>query len=137
MKKNSRLEERRESIPQEIDIFVSRSFDIVDRINEILQTKNLDQKDLALLLEKQESEISKWMTGTHNFTLKTIARIEKVLGSSIIKVINKENIKQKQPVLLLLNKKYTQINQGKNILVEEQQEFEILPKYQKPTSFLS
>ena len=89
MKKNSRLEERRKSIPQEIDIFVSRSFDIVDRINEILQTTNFDQKDPALLLEKQESEISKWMTGTHNFTLKTIARIEKVLGASSIKVINK------------------------------------------------
>jgi transcriptional regulator with XRE-family HTH domain len=87
MKKNPRLEERRKSIPPEIDLFISRSFDIVDRIHEILLSKNLGQKDLAALLGKQESEISKWMSGTHNFTIKTITRIEKVLGASIVKVL--------------------------------------------------
>lgn len=137
MKKNQRLEERRRSIPKEIDIYVTISFDIVDRIHEILRAKNLDQKDLSVLLDKQESEISKWMTGTHNFTLKTLARIEDVLGSPIIKVINKEKVKEIQPVLFLIDKKYAQINQGENILVGDLQDFEIKPKFQKPTSYLS
>lgn len=139
MKKNPRLEERRSSIPKGIDIFVTRSFEIVDRIHEILQTKKLDQKDLARLLGKQESEISKWMSGTHNFTLKTLTRIEDVLKSSVFKVLNKEKDKSKEnrPVLLIIDKKYTQINQGNNISIGNLQDFEIKPKFQKVTPYLS
>ena len=48
---------------------VDLSFQIVDRIYEILQAKGLRQKDLAQLLGKKEAEISKWMRGTHNFTI--------------------------------------------------------------------
>lgn len=137
MKKNPRFEERRRSIPKEIDIFVNRSFDIVDRIHEILELKNLSQKDLAELLDKKESEVSKWMTGTHNFTLKTLVKIEDVLGYPIIKVINKEIGKEKQPVLLLIEKKYAQTIQGNNILIGDISDFEIKQKFQKPVSYLS
>ncbi|WP_275441315.1 helix-turn-helix domain-containing protein [Lepagella muris] len=45
------------------------------------------QKDLASMLDKKESEISKWMRGTHNFTIETISQIEKVLGEPILQVI--------------------------------------------------
>jgi transcriptional regulator with XRE-family HTH domain len=139
MKKNQRLEERRKLIPKEIDLFVTRSFEIVDRIHEILQAKNLDQKDLAMLLSKRESEISKWMSGTHNFTLKTLTRIEDVLGCSVVKILKKEKgkVKEKQPIFLLIDKKYTQINEGNNILVGDLEDFEIKPKFQKLTSYLS
>jgi transcriptional regulator with XRE-family HTH domain len=137
MKKNPRFEERRRSIPKEIDIFVNRSFDIVDRIHEILKLKSLSQKDLADLLDKKESEVSKWMTGTHNFTLKTLVKIEDVLGYPIIKVIIKEIGKEKQPILLLIEKKYAQAIQGNNILVGDISDFEITQKFQKPVSYLS
>ena len=60
---------------------------IVDRIHSILEERGLKQKDLANLLEKKESEISKWMRGTHNFTIDTIAAIENVLGQSILQVV--------------------------------------------------
>ena len=105
MKKNPRLEKRRKSIPHEIELFILKSFNIVDRIHEILKAKNLDQKDLALLLNKNESEISKWMSGTHNFTIKTISRIESVLEIPIIKVVNLEKSNQKQPIVLNDGKK--------------------------------
>jgi transcriptional regulator with XRE-family HTH domain len=137
MKKNPRLEERRKSIPHEIDNFVTRSFEIVDRIHEILKAKNLDQKDLALLLGKQESEISKWMSGTHNFTIRTITRIEDVLGFPIVKVLNKEQVRQKYPILVMIDRNYAQINKGNSILVRGHQEFEISSKFQKTTSYLS
>jgi len=90
--KNSRLEERRSKISKDIDIFVKQSFDIVDRIHQILVAQGKEQKDLASLLGKSESEISKWMTGTHNFTIKTLAKIEAKLGEKII-----ESVKEKQP----------------------------------------
>ncbi|MCX6320588.1 MAG: helix-turn-helix transcriptional regulator [Bacteroidia bacterium] len=137
MKKNPRFEERRRSIPKEIDVYVTRSFDIVDRIHEILKMKNLSQKDLAFLLDKKESEVSKWMSGTHNFTLKTLIRIEDILGFPIIKVISKEKYKEKQPILLVVEKKYSHIIQGQDILVGDIQDLEIKQKYQKPTPYLS
>jgi transcriptional regulator with XRE-family HTH domain len=137
MKKNKRFEEIRKSTPKEIDLYLTRSFDIVDRIYEILQLKNLDQKDLALLLGKKESEISKWMSGTHNFTLKTLAKIEGVLGAPIIKVISKEMPFEQRPTLFLVSRKYAQINLGNNILIGDLQDFEVKPMFQKPSEYLS
>lgn len=86
MKRNNRLENRRRKISKDVDLFVNQSFDIVDRIHEILTKQGKEQKDLAKALGKKESEISKWMSGTHNFTIKTIAKIEAVLNEPIIHV---------------------------------------------------
>lgn len=60
---------------------------IVDRIHYILEEKGLKQKDLATILGKKESEISKWMRGTHNFTIDTILTIENALGQPILQVV--------------------------------------------------
>jgi transcriptional regulator with XRE-family HTH domain len=86
MKRNNRLENRRKKISKDVDLFVSQSFDIVDRIHVILAKQGREQKDLAKDLGKKESEISKWMSGTHNFTIKTLAKIEAVLDEPIIQV---------------------------------------------------
>ncbi len=67
---------------------VDFSFQIVDRIHEILDNKGLKQRDLAARLGKNESEISKWMRGTHNFTIDTLISIEDALGEPIISVCN-------------------------------------------------
>lgn len=48
--------------------------------------KGLTQKDLAKQLHKRESEISKWLTGRHNFTMQTIAKIETALDCQLIKI---------------------------------------------------
>ena len=62
------------------------SFGIAERISEILKAKGLTQKDFARLLNKRDSEISKWLTGRNNFTTQTIARIETALGSKLISI---------------------------------------------------
>lgn len=92
--KNKRLEARRKKIPKEVDLFVKHSFDFVDRIHQILKYKGLEQKDLAKALGKSESEISKWMTGTHNFTFKTAAKIEAVLGESILQLTQEKKVEK-------------------------------------------
>jgi len=94
MMKNKRLEERRKRISKDVDIFVEQSFDIVDRIHEILVKQGKEQKDLARLLGKSESEISKWMTGTHNFTINTLAKIQAVLGEPIIQIAREKQIEK-------------------------------------------
>lgn len=86
MRKSSIIEERRRKVNPEARRMVDLSFRIVDRIHEILEEKGLKQKDLALRLGKNESEISKWMRGTHNFTIDTLVSIENVLGEPIIEV---------------------------------------------------
>lgn len=86
MKRSSILEARRAKVSPDIRRRVDLSFLIVDRIHNILEEKGLKQKDLAHLLGKKESEISKWMRGTHNFTIETITTIENVLGTPILQV---------------------------------------------------
>ncbi|MES2702092.1 MAG: helix-turn-helix transcriptional regulator [Bacteroidota bacterium] len=74
-----------ENVPQKTRAWVSKSFDITDQILDILERKELSQKAFAELLGKSESEISKWMKGTHNFTEETIAKIELALGELVTK----------------------------------------------------
>lgn len=74
------------AIPEEQKAEFELSFGIAERISEILKTKNLTQKDFANQLHKRESEISKWMTGRHNFTMQTIAKIEIALGCKLISI---------------------------------------------------
>lgn len=78
------------AIPEEQKAEFELSFGIAERISEVLKTKNLTQKDLACLLHKRESEISKWMTGRHNFTIQTIAKIETALGCRLINISSRE-----------------------------------------------
>lgn len=90
MKRSNIIEARRAKVSPEVRRRVDLSFLIVDRIHNLLEEKGLKQKDLANLLGKKESEISKWMRGTHNFTIETISSIEKVLGDPILQVIGSE-----------------------------------------------
>ena len=62
------------------------SFEIADRIDAVLKHKGMSQKDLALKMGKRESEISKWLTGRHNFTINTLADISLALNEHIVSV---------------------------------------------------
>ena len=86
MKRSKIIEERRRQVSPEVRERVSLSFQIVDRIHEILVERNMRQKDLALMLGKSEAEISKWMRGTHNFTIDTVVAIEEALQAPVLQV---------------------------------------------------
>jgi len=94
MKRNSIMEESRKLITPEIKKRVDLSIDISNRIFDILEMKGLKQKDLAKLLGKSEAEISKWLQGTHNFTIDTILKIQEKLGEPVLRVVgnNKKKI---------------------------------------------
>ena len=57
-----------------------------ERRNEVLKSEGLTQKEFAHKLHKRESEISRWLTGRHNFTMQTIAKIETALGCKLITI---------------------------------------------------
>jgi hypothetical protein len=69
------------SIKRHVKLWHCRSF-IVGRIHSILDKS----KDLATHSGKSEAEISKWMRGTHNFTIDTPVSIEAPLGAPILQV---------------------------------------------------
>jgi transcriptional regulator with XRE-family HTH domain len=50
-------------------------FDIIDFLNENLQSDQMTQKELASKLKMKESQLCRIICGDENLTLKTIARI--------------------------------------------------------------
>ena len=72
--------------PEDVNIFVKKYGDIVVRVHQLLREKGITQKVLAERLEKTPSEISKWLSGDHHFTLRSLAKLEAELGCEIIHV---------------------------------------------------
>lgn len=75
-----------ENISPEIERYVQLSFDLSDHIYEIMVRKRISRAELARQMGKQKSEIHNWLAGQHNFTLKTLIKLEMVLGEPLIQV---------------------------------------------------
>lgn len=73
-------------IPKDIRKQVDMSFAISDKISLLLDERGMTQKDLAKTMRKSESEVSRWMSGTHNFSVATLAKISHALGCDIITI---------------------------------------------------
>lgn len=84
MKRNPKLEERRKKVPADVKLFVEMAFKMADQVESILKKKGMSQRDFANVMGKSESEISKWLTGEQNFTLRSIAKMQSVLGEPLI-----------------------------------------------------
>jgi len=69
---------------QESKHFIKKSLEIVHQISLAIADKGKNQKYLADKLGKSEAEISKWLCGTHNFTVRTLANIGTALDQEII-----------------------------------------------------
>ncbi len=59
---------------------------IAEKLIGMLKSKGMSQRDLAKNTGKTEAEVSRWLGGTHNFTLRTLAKISVVLGEDLIHV---------------------------------------------------
>lgn len=78
--------------PKDVEIFVRLYSDLVVRINHLLKEKGYTQAKLAEKLDKKPSEIHKWLRGEHNFTLRSIAKLQAELGEVLLVVpSNKPN----------------------------------------------
>lgn len=86
MKKENVYDRIRKRINPETRQYVSKNMDMVNRIAQLLEQKSWTQKEFAKHLGKTESEVSKWMSGLHNFTLKSIAKMEVVLDDELLTV---------------------------------------------------
>lgn len=68
----------------EIERLVKRNLAIANKVRKTLHAQNMSDKDFARLLKKNPSEVSKWLSGTHNLTQKSIIKMEIALGIELI-----------------------------------------------------
>ncbi len=73
-------------VPNDVKLELDMSFALADKIDAILKSKNISQRELAKRMGKTEAEVSRWLGGTHNFTLRTIAKISDALGIKLVKI---------------------------------------------------
>ena len=89
MRTNRIMDEIRSTITPEMKLQMEMSVAIANRIYEILEAKGMTQKELAQKLGKTETEVSRWLSGTHNLTLSTICKISAALGEEIV-IVSKQ-----------------------------------------------
>lgn len=104
MKKRNRiLNDLRRIRKGYVNRFIDNTFDLSDRISYLLSKNKMTQKDLADKLNKKESEVSKWLSGTHNFTIKTISKIEDVFDEKMINVVSDKQITKRETKYIFIN----------------------------------
>lgn len=74
------------SIPDNICREVDMEMAVSNRIYDLMIQKGLTKAEFARLLGKRPCEITKWLSGQHNFTLSTLAMLSSFFGQPIITV---------------------------------------------------
>lgn len=74
------------SVPADIKAEVDLSFAISDRIDFLMHEKGLSKKQFADAIGRHPSEITKWLSGQHNFTIATLAMLSSFFDQPIITV---------------------------------------------------
>lgn len=62
---------------------VKLKMQIAARIEDVMKAKGLTKSDFAQKAGKHPSEITKWLSGTHNFTTDTLVEIALALGVNV------------------------------------------------------
>lgn len=77
------------TIPSDIEQELALESAISDRIYELMTKRGLSKVEFAQALGKRPSEVTKWLSGQHNFTIRTISLLSVFFGEALIKVDNK------------------------------------------------
>lgn len=94
---SSMIERAFNNINPENRKFIEKNTDIVEEVYKILEDKGYSQNRLAELLDKSPSEVSKYLSGLHNLTLRSITKMEVALGANIIMSCSQAKQKYDRP----------------------------------------
>lgn len=86
MKEQTVYDRIRQRTKSETRHYVQKNLALVAEVNRLMKENGWSQKDLAKKMGKTESEISKWLSGLHNLTLKSITKLEIVLDATLLEV---------------------------------------------------
>jgi transcriptional regulator with XRE-family HTH domain len=78
------IKELKSRIPQTMKESINRRMSLAARIDDVLQARGLTNQEFAFMMGKKPSEISRWLSGTHNFTTETLWEIERVLNIQLL-----------------------------------------------------
>ncbi|MDD6141797.1 MAG: helix-turn-helix transcriptional regulator [Bacteroidales bacterium] len=65
---------------------VAIEFAVSNRIYELMTQRGLTKLQFAQAIGKKPSEVTKWLSGQHNFTLRTISMLSTFFGQPIISI---------------------------------------------------
>ena len=68
----------------DVKIEVDLSFAIADRIDALIKKRGLTKKEFADSIGKRPSEVTKWLSGQHNFTIRTLAMLSAYFDEALI-----------------------------------------------------
>lgn len=71
---------------QETQMRIKLSLEVAQRIETLMKARGLTKKQFADQLGRRPSEVTKWLSGEHNFTVASLARIGAFFGEPIIYV---------------------------------------------------
>lgn len=83
---NLSLQEIFNEIPEEKREETRLSFAISNRLADLMEERGLNNRQFAIALGKRPNEITRWLSGEHNFTISTLAMLSTFFGKSIITV---------------------------------------------------
>lgn len=74
------------TVPAEIKCEVDLELAISNRIYDLMTKRGLSKVEFAQALGKRPSEVTKWLSGQHNFTLRTISLLSAFFGEELISI---------------------------------------------------
>lgn len=73
-------------VPAEINAEMDLSFAIATRLDALIKENGLSKKEFAEAIGKRPSEVTKWLSGQHNFTLRTISMLSTFFNETLVTV---------------------------------------------------
>ena len=83
---NVTFKEMVSEVPAVIKAEIDLSFAIAERLESLIKEKGLSKKEFADAIGKRPSEVTKWLSGQHNFTLRTLAMLSTFFGENLVEV---------------------------------------------------
>lgn len=83
---NISLQELFDEIPRKKREETRLSFAISNRLDSLMKERGLNRKQLAEALGKRPNEITRWLSGEHNFTISTLAMLSTFFGQPIVTI---------------------------------------------------
>jgi transcriptional regulator with XRE-family HTH domain len=78
------LEELRSETSPQLSEQISKRMKLAAQIDDVLMSRGLTNREFAFMMGKKPSEITRWLSGTHNFTTETLWEIERVLQIQLL-----------------------------------------------------
>lgn len=73
-------------VPPHIKREVDMEFAISNRIESLMREKNISKVELARATGKRPNEITRWLSGQHNFTIRTLSLLSAYFGTPLINI---------------------------------------------------